>query len=72
MNRDQKLRAIMRNVAQKLEKDDPDMPARLWPHREALRLYLDTWIIAPLIAGAEAHETKEHYDLDQAFWMTRK
>jgi hypothetical protein len=62
-------REVIRNVIAKLSADNTTLDSRLVPHREALRNWLDTWIIAPL--DILASEERSRCDLNVAKGLSK-
>jgi hypothetical protein len=56
-------REVIRNVIAKLSRDNKSLASELVPHREALRLWLDTWIIGPLEIIAADDRSRSDLDL---------
>jgi hypothetical protein len=56
-------RATIQNVAKKLSKGTTQLDPKLVPHLEALRLWLDTWVIPPLEMIAKEDRTTEELRL---------
>ena len=53
---------VLKEAVAKLREDNTSLAEELIPHREALRLWLDSWVIAPIDAVIKMDEDRERRD----------